>query len=69
MGAKMTLKQQLNNSTTYEDFIEEKTINKKKFWNTHEKKMYVPALKYSFKKLKELVNDGADVDEIMERYM
>jgi len=64
-----TLKQQLNNSTTYEDFIEEKTINKKKFWNHSSKKMYVPALKYSFKKLKELVDDGADVDEIMERYV
>jgi len=64
-----TLKQQLDNSETYEDFICEKTLDKKKFWNTHDKFYYVPSLKYAFKKLKERVDDGECIDEIMEKYL
>ena len=64
-----TLKQQLDNSATYEDFIGEKTLDKKKFWNHTSKKMYVPSLKYAFKKLKERVDDGECIDDIMGRYL
>ena len=64
-----TLKQQLDNSETYEDFIGEVTLDKKKFWNCKSKKMYVPSLKYAFKKLKERVDDGECIDDIMGRYL
>lgn len=65
----MTLKEQLNNANTYEQFINEKTLDKKKFWNKHNKFLYIPSLKYAFKMLKQKVDNGECVDEIMKQYL
>ena len=65
----MTLSEKLEKSENYEQFVGEATLDKKKFWNHTSKKMYVPSLKYAFKKLKERVEDGECIDEIMEKYL
>ena len=51
--------------TDYQDFINEKTINKKKFWNEESKFYYVPCLKVGFEILQKRLKNGETLEEIM----
>ena len=65
----MTIKEQLNNSKDYQEFINEQTIKKKKCWNSKDKFYYIPSLRYAYDILKKRVASGEDADDILKGYM
>ena len=52
-------------SSDYQEFIKEKTIDKKKFWNEDSKFYYVPCLKVGFEVLQKRLKAGESLEDIM----